>query len=85
MVAAPVRDSLARVRAEAHRAWDSLGSIPDGHPLFVVMLEKAYRLGALASGESEAAATAYAGARMTNWHALVAAAARRTPEGEVSA
>lgn len=84
-MAAPVRDSLTRVRAEAHRAWDSLGSIPDGHPLFALMLEKAYRLGALASGEGDASATAYAKERMTNWHALVAAAARRIPEGEVSA
>lgn len=66
-----------RYRLEATRAWDFLDRLPEGHPLLLPTLEKAYRLSALASGEGEEAAAVYARERTANWVALAAQTAGR--------
>lgn len=66
-----------RYRLEATRAWDFLDRLPEGHALLLPTLEKAYRLSALASGETEETAAAYARERTANWVALAAQTAGR--------
>ena len=56
-----------RYHFEADRAWDFLGKLPTGHPLWEPTLGKVYRLAAQADGVPETEATAYADALIARW------------------